>query len=55
MNKKQFKFNHSNGSSHGFSRLMKHSHRKSQCSDLYPESYQLWQELQKVSGETMLM
>jgi len=50
----QFSLPHTQGSSHGASRLVKHSHRKSHCADLIPDAFKLWEELEKESGVKLL-
>lgn len=50
----QFELGHVRGSSHGGSRIFRHSHDTTTYGSLIPHAYQLWQRLEAESGEELL-
>lgn len=50
----QFQVGHTRGSSHGDSRITRHSHSETAYASLIPTSLQLWRRLEQESGTTLL-
>lgn len=50
----QFEPHHDKGASHGATRNLNNAYREGFYLDLYDEAFQLWQELEKASGERLL-
>ncbi|XP_031557358.1 peroxisomal sarcosine oxidase-like [Actinia tenebrosa] len=49
----QFHLPHSHGSSHGTTRLVRYGYSNSIFSDLMPESYKMWEEVEKKAGKQL--
>jgi len=50
----QFSVGHTRGSSHGGSRIFRHSHDSTVSASLIPPTYELWRQLEAESGEQLL-
>ncbi len=50
----QFHVGHTNGSSHGGSRIIRHAHQRADYASLIPPTFGLWQRLEQESGEHLL-
>ncbi|KAK0408461.1 hypothetical protein QR680_003974 [Steinernema hermaphroditum] len=50
----QFSEGHSRGSSHGQSRIIRYAHGDATYLPIMKESYELWEELERASGKTLL-
>lgn len=50
----QFSVGHSRGSSHGGSRIIRHSYVEPEYATLAPHAFALWRELQRESGQRLL-
>ena len=50
----QFKLGHTKGSSHGESRIIRMAYPQKHFAEMMPESYRLWEEIQREAGKKLL-
>lgn len=50
----QFHLPHSHGSTHGTTRLVRHGYSDPTFSDLMPEAFEMWAEVEKKAGKQLI-